>query len=101
MVWHTASRLMNHWFSMEPAHSFTKDEKNLLLSTDAYLINSKKINVDIVKMSWAMNYHQVTKGIDSLMKTWNSLKGKERLLYQLKRKGILDLKNYRWDILTT
>lgn len=87
MNWQTAAKLMRHWFSIEPAFEFTEKIKGDLLQAEPELIDSKKINTDIVKMSWAVSYKQVNEGIVKLTKVWNSPKGREELKKKLARVG--------------
>lgn len=87
MNWQTAASLMRHWFSIEPAFEFTNKTKNELLMMDPNLINSSQLNTDIVKMSWAMSYKQVSEGVVKLSRVWNSQNGRRELKAKLAKLG--------------
>ncbi|WP_370585627.1 DUF6402 family protein [Pantoea sp. S61] len=87
MNWHTAAKLMRHWFSISPAFEFTEKIKRDLLNESPELIDSQRINVDIVKMSWASSYKRVQEGIEKLRMTWNSSRGRGELKEKLAKIG--------------
>ena len=89
MGWDVAPQLMDHWFSIKPSFVFNSDSKKKILKRDARNLTSSQYNKDIVKMDWAIKYHQVKDGIDFLMKNWNSEAG----IKQLKNR----LKQAKWD----
>ncbi|HCI6431248.1 TPA: hypothetical protein NPO98_001097 [Klebsiella quasipneumoniae subsp. similipneumoniae] len=87
MRWSTAAKLMRHWFSIQPAYAFDVNSKDQAVNGDPRNLSSSKINVDIVKMSWAIQFEQVKNGIDALKKTWCSPKGKTQLIERLQNAG--------------
>lgn len=87
MGWDMAPKLMKNWFSISPSYAFTEENKKENLNADATKLESSRVNSDIVKMSWAINYEQVSSGIDTLKKKWKSINGIERLKKLLKNKG--------------
>lgn len=66
MGWDVAPKLMNNWFGIFPSYAFTEESKKENLNADATKLESSRVNSDIVKMSWAINYEQVSSGIDTL-----------------------------------
>lgn len=68
MRWSTSAKLMRHWFSIQPAYAFDINSKDQAVNEDPRNLSSSKINVDIVKMSWAIQFEQVKNGIDVLKK---------------------------------
>ncbi|MEX5385350.1 DUF6402 family protein [Cronobacter muytjensii] len=87
MQWSTAAKLMRHWFSIQPAYAFDVSSKDQAVNGDPRNLSPSKINVDIVKMSWARQFEQVRNGIDALKKTWCSSKGKKQLIERLQNAG--------------
>ncbi|EEE2004595.1 hypothetical protein CI266_005044 [Salmonella enterica subsp. enterica serovar Kotte] len=87
MGWDMAPKLMKNWFSISPSYAFTEENKKENLNADATKLESSRVNSDIVKMSWAINYEQVSSSIDTLKKKWKSINGIERLKKLLKNKG--------------
>lgn len=63
MRWSTAANLMRHWFSIQPSYAFDIHSKDQAVNGDARNLSPSKINVDIVKMSWAIQFEQVKKGL--------------------------------------
>ncbi|MCI4188467.1 DUF6402 family protein [Dickeya dianthicola] len=86
MGWKVAPQLMRHWFSLHPAEKWTTERKNILLNADARTLKPSEYNDTIVKMDWALQYHQVKEKINEGMKNWNSEGGinllRERLFSQ-------------------
>ena len=87
MGWYVAPQLMEHWFSIKPSFVFNSDSKMKILNCDARNLTPSQYNKDIVKMDWAIKYHQVKDGIDFLMKNWNSEKGRDQLKARLRMHG--------------
>lgn len=87
MGWEMAPKLMRHWFSISPAYSFTGKTKRAALDDDANKLPISQVNADIIKMSWAMKFKQVSTGVEVLMDRWKSTKGVERLKLLLNKKG--------------
>lgn len=83
MDWHVAAKLMRHWFSIKPAFAFDIAGKDQAVNGDPHNLPPSEINVDIVKMSWALQFEQVKNGIDALKKTWCSPNGKKLLIERL------------------
>ncbi|MDU6412476.1 MAG: DUF6402 family protein [Yersiniaceae bacterium] len=92
MGWEVAPKLMRYWFSVSPAFSFDEGIKSKLLKMDAINMPPTQINTDIVKMSWAVKYRQVSDAIEELKGRWKSIKGISRLREQLQRVG--DYENF-------
>lgn len=90
MKWPVAAKLMRHWFNIKPSFSYTAQSKKSAQNADATTLLESQMNCDIVKMSWAIQYEQVKKGINELSHMWKSEKGIKRLKYQLGKKGFLD-----------
>lgn len=87
MQWSIAAKLMRHWFSIQPAYAFDVISKDQAVNGDLRNLSPSKLNVDIVKMSWAIQFEQVKNGIDTLKKTWCSPKGKKQLIERLQDIG--------------
>ncbi|QIM43059.1 DUF6402 family protein [Leclercia adecarboxylata] len=87
MQWATAAKLMRHWFSIKPAYAFDLNSKDQAVNGDPRDLPPSKINVDIVKMAWAIQFDQVRNGIETLKKTWCSPKGKKQLIERLQNVG--------------
>lgn len=83
MQWSTAAKLMRHWFNIQPAFAFDINSKDRAVNEDTRNLSPSKINHDIVKMSWAIQFQQVKDGIDTLKKTWCSEKGKRQLIERI------------------
>ncbi|UDJ83972.1 DUF6402 family protein [Kosakonia oryzae] len=89
MNWHVAAKLMWHWFSIKPAFAFDIASKDQAVNGDLNNLPPSQINVDIVKMLWALQFEQVKNGMDALKKTWCSPNGKKLLIERL-----LDIGDY-------
>ncbi|EFH6732769.1 TPA: hypothetical protein J1X25_004413 [Escherichia coli] len=87
MGWEIAPELMEHWFKISPAYSFDGESKYDLLSRDARTLPPERVNVDIVKMDWAIKYEQVASGIQKLKNSWNTTKSRSLLKRRLIRLG--------------
>ncbi|EPS4689007.1 DUF6402 family protein [Salmonella enterica subsp. enterica] len=87
MQWSTAAKLMRHWFGIQPAYAFDLNSKDQAVNGDPRNLPPSKINIDIVKMSWAIQFEQVKNGINTLKKTWCSPKGKKQLIERLQDVG--------------
>ena len=79
MGWEMAPKLMEQWFSISPAYSFSKESKFELLKCDARNILPSRVNDSILKMAWASQYPQVTNGINQLRFTWNTINSRKIL----------------------
>ncbi len=73
--WKTAPQLMRHWFKAEPASNFTIETKKQYIDGDAVKIPKNQVNIDIVKMGWALDYTQVKDKVVKLQHEWASLAG--------------------------
>ncbi|WP_279062619.1 DUF6402 family protein [Lelliottia amnigena] len=87
MKWPVAAKLMRHWFNAKPALAFTVKTKDQYQNEKAQDIPEGVVNCDIVKMTWAIQFEQVIKGIAYLSGTWDSPKGRELLKKRLSQKG--------------
>ncbi|WP_370611524.1 DUF6402 family protein [Citrobacter meridianamericanus] len=87
MQWSTAAKLMRHLFSIQPAYAFDVNTKDQAVNGDPRNLSPSKININIVKMSWAIQFEQVKNGIDALKKTWLTPKGKKQLIERLQDTG--------------
>ncbi|WP_271461515.1 DUF6402 family protein [Pantoea leporis] len=88
MNWSVAAKLMRHWFSISPAYAFTEQSKRAALKNDATNLPDTQVNSDIIKISWAMQNDQVKKGVNELRSTWKSVRGIERLKFQISKGNI-------------
>ncbi len=70
-----APKLMEHWFEISPAFIFTTESKRKTLDEDARNLPSTQVSTEIVKMSWALKFEQVSAGIEELTGRWKSMKG--------------------------
>ncbi|MDF7680958.1 DUF6402 family protein [Enterobacteriaceae bacterium ESL0689] len=87
MNWPVAAKLMRHWFNTKPALAFTEETKNKYQNGKALDIPDGEVNCDIVKMSWAIQFEQVIKGIEYLSGKWDSPKGRDLLKKRLLQQG--------------
>ncbi len=87
MGWEVAPKLMEHWFKVSPAFAFTAESKRKALDEDVINLPSTQVSTEIVKMSWALKFEQVSVGIEELTNRWKSIKGIARLKKQLQNKG--------------
>ncbi|HID4044945.1 hypothetical protein B5M10_10130 [Pluralibacter gergoviae] len=87
MKWPVAAKLMRHWFNAKPALVFTEETKDQYQRGNALDIPDSIISCDIVKMSWAIQFEQVTNGIKHLSEAWDSPKGREQLKKRLSQRG--------------
>ncbi|HFT7880010.1 TPA: DUF6402 family protein, partial [Enterobacter roggenkampii] len=87
MGWEMAPKLMEHWFEISPAFIFTTESKRKKLDEDARNLPSTQVSTEIVKMSWALKFEQVSAGIEELTGRWKSMKGIARLRKLLQNKG--------------
>lgn len=87
MKWPVAAELMRHWFDAKPALVFTVKSKDQYQNGKAQDIPDGVVNCDIVKMTWAIQYEQVIKGIEFLSGTWDSPKGRVLLKKRLSQIG--------------
>ncbi|WP_407718982.1 DUF6402 family protein [Enterobacter roggenkampii] len=95
-----APKLMEHWFEISPAFIFTTESKRKTLDEDARNLPSTQVSTEIVKMSWALKFGQVSAGIEELNGRWKSMKGIARLKKLLQIKVILIKVRYLLGILT-
>ena len=79
MQWNIASELMSHWFNTHPAFAMTEELRNQYIGMPAINIPKDKVNVDIVKMEWAMQFDIIKESIQLLAQKWASPKGLNRL----------------------
>lgn len=100
MGWKMAPKLMEHWFEISPAFIFTTESKRKTLDEDARNLPSTQVSTEIVKMSWALKFGQVSAGIEELNGRWKSMKGIARLKKLLQIKVILIKVRYLLGILT-
>lgn len=84
MKWPVAAKLMRHWFNAKPALVFTEETKDKYQRGNALDIPDSIISCDIVKMSWAIQFEQVTNGIKHL-----SEKGREQLKKGCRKEAII------------
>lgn len=87
MGWEMAPKLMEHWFEISPAFAFTTESKRRSLDEDARNLPLTQVSTEIIKMSWAMKFEQVSAGIEELTGRWKSTKGIARLKNLLLNKG--------------
>lgn len=87
MGWEMAPKLMEHWFEISPAFAFTTESKRSSLDEDARNLPLTQVSTEIIKMSWAMKFEQVSAGIEELTGRWKSTKGIARLKNLLLNKG--------------
>lgn len=87
MGWEMAPKLMEHWFEISPAFAFTAEIKRKSLDADARNLPPTQVSTEIVKMSWAIKFEQVSAGIEELAGRWKSTKGIARLKKLLQSKG--------------
>jgi len=87
MGWELAPKLMDHWFEISPAFSFTAESKRKALDENAKNLPSIQVSTEIVKMTWAIKFEQVSVGIEELTGRWKSIKGIARLKKLIERKG--------------
>lgn len=87
MGWKVGPKVMRHWFSITPAFAFDETSKNEALNLDATLLPVEQVNTDIIKMSWAMQYKQVSDEIKRLAVEWCSVNGKALLKRRIGRAG--------------
>lgn len=99
MGWKMAPKLMEHWFEVSPAFIFTTESKRKTLDEDARNLPSTQVSTEIVKMSWALKFGQVSAGIEELNGRWKSMKGIARLKKLLQIKVILIKVRYLLGIL--
>ncbi|WP_416186952.1 DUF6402 family protein [Enterobacter roggenkampii] len=100
MGWKMAPKLMEHWFEISPAFIFTTESNRKTLDEDARNLPSTQVSTEIVKMSWALKFGQVSAGIEELNGRWKSMKGIARLKKLLQIKVILIKVRYLLGILT-
>ncbi len=75
MGWEMDPKLMEHWFEISPAFIFTTESKRKTSDEDARNLPSTQVSTEIVKMSWALKFEQVSAGIEELTGRWKSMKG--------------------------
>lgn len=85
MGWHVASKLMNHWFFIEPDYVMDYDLRHG--NYKAMSLDSKFFNDDIVKIDWLLSYKTWQAASLTIHQTWNTPNGVSRLIKLLKEAG--------------
>ena len=85
MSWHTAAKLMRHWFDMEEAYVMTEDVRSGKVSSLSLPTN--RYNDDIVKIDWLLSKPMWHAAAIDVHNSWVSPKGIDRLRSLLKKVG--------------
>lgn len=85
MGWHVASKLMKHWFYIEPAYVMKPKIRNG--DYKATSLDSNLFNDDIVKIDWLLTYKTWQSALLTIHQTWNTHNGVSRLIKLLKEAG--------------
>lgn len=85
MSWHTAAKLMRHWFDMEEAYVITEDVRSGKVSSLSLPTN--RYNDDIVKIDWLLSKPMWHAAAIDVHNSWVSPKGIDRLRSLLKKVG--------------
>ena len=84
MNWHTAAKLMRHWFSIKPAWAMP-DYIREGDKFDPSSLQPSQYNDDIVKIRWLLGFPQWADAAKKLAQTWDSTKGRDLLKKRLKK----------------
>ncbi|MBB6056156.1 DUF6402 family protein [Tolumonas osonensis] len=85
MNWHTAAKLMRHWFNQEEAYVMTADIRSGKVSSLSLPPN--RYNDDIVKIDWLLSHPMWHAAAINIHNSWVSPKGIDRLKILLKKEG--------------
>lgn len=87
MNWPVSAQMMKRWFDNPEWEMTDRTPRNegILFYTKLRQTNPERVDNTTITMDWARGYPQVTKAIEEMTNTWNTVKGRKRLVDLLKR----------------